>query len=70
MHADSEVIVAFLSLMSGRDTYDSLEKAENLLSARRSTVLGVRELLSVSPAATPASVDLGWLKPWSQVWLA
>ena len=59
MHADSEVIVAFLSLMSERDTYDSLEKAENLLSARRSTVLGVRELLSVSPAATPASVDVG-----------
>ena len=70
VHAESKVVEAFLYLMSRRDTYESLAKSAGLIGALQSTVLRLRELLAGSPAATPASVDLGWLKPWSQVWLA
>ena len=59
VHAESKVVEAFLYLMSGRDTYESLAKSERLLGALQSTVLRLRELLAGSPAATPASVDLG-----------
>ena len=58
-HAESKVVEAFLYLMSRRDTYESLAKSAGLIGALQSTVLRLRELLAGSPAATPASVDLG-----------
>ena len=58
-HAESKVVEAFLYLMSRRDTFESLAKSEGLLSALHSTVVRLRELVSVSTAATPASVDVG-----------
>ncbi len=59
VHAESKVVEAFLYLMSRRDTYESLAKSAGLIGALQSTVLRLRELLAGSPAATPASVDLG-----------
>lgn len=59
VHAESRVVEAFLYLMSRRDTYESLAKSAGLIGALQSTVLRLRELLAGSPAATPASVDLG-----------
>lgn len=58
-YAESKVVEAFLYLMSRRDTFESLAKSEGLLSALHSTVVRLRELVSVSAAATPASVDVG-----------
>jgi Ca-activated chloride channel family protein len=59
VHAESKVVEAFLYLMSRRDTYESLAMSEGLLGALQSTVMRLRELLSGTTAATPASVDLG-----------
>ena len=59
MHAESQVVEAFLYLMSRRDTYESLAKSAGLIGALQSTVLRLRELLSATAVATPTTVDLG-----------
>ena len=46
-------------LLSRRDTYESLAKSEGLIGALQSTVFRLREVLSGSTEAKPASVDLG-----------
>ena len=59
VHGEVKVVEAFLYLMSRRDTYESLAKSEGLLGALHSTVVRLRDVLSGSAAATPASADLG-----------
>lgn len=59
LHAESKVVEAFLYLLSRRDTYESLAKSEGLIGALQSTVFRLREVLSGSTEAKPASVDLG-----------
>mgnify|MGYP006333202159 FL=1 len=59
VHAESKVVEAFLYLMSRRDIYESLAKSAGLIDALQSTVLRLRELVSGSAAAAPASVDVG-----------
>ena len=66
LYAEPKVVEAFLHLMSRRDTYESLAKSEGLLGALQSTVLRLREALSGSSAASPASVDVGLVESMAE----
>ena len=62
MHSEPAVVGAFLFLMSGRDTYESLANSEGLFGPQRSTVSGLGGVLLSDPLVKPVNVDLTLIK--------
>ena len=58
VYPEPKVVQAFLYLMSGRDTHESLAKSEGLLGALKSTVLRLRGMFAGDPAERPANIDV------------